>query len=112
MSTRSITWCAAIVAAWFLGGAASAWAQGSSPALRGTVTSDREGPMEGVLVSARRQGSLITVTVVSNAKGEYAFPAGRLEAGSHHLAIRAAGYALDGSDAIEIGAAGNATADL
>ncbi len=119
MLTRSMR--VAIVAAWFAtGGAAAllvagvtpAWAQGASPTLRGTVSSVREGPMEGVLVSARRQGSPITVTVVSNAKGEYAFPAGRLEAGSHHLAIRAAGYALDGSDAIEIGAAGNATADL
>ena len=64
MLTRSM--CVAIMAAWFAtGGAAAllvagvtpAWAQGAPPALRGTVTSDREGPMEGVLVSARRQGS-------------------------------------------------------
>ena len=110
MLTRSM--CVAIVAAWFATGAASGWAQGAQPTLAGTVTSVREGPMEGVLVSARRPGSPITVTVVTNAKGEYAFPAGRLEAGSHHLAIRAAGYALDGADAIELGAAGNATADL
>ena len=69
MLTRSMTWRVAIVAAWFATGGATAWAQGASPTLRGTVTSDREGPMEGVLVSARRQGSPITVTVVSNAKG-------------------------------------------
>jgi hypothetical protein len=34
--------------------------------------------MEGVLVSAKRAGSTITVTVVSDAKGRYAFPANRL----------------------------------
>ena len=92
-------------------------AQGSpqikpSPVLSGTVASDREGPMEGVLVSAKKQGSTITVTVVSDAKGAYAFPAGRLEPGSYKLAIRASGYALDGADAVELAAGKAATADL
>ncbi len=90
----------------------SATAQGAPPVLRGTVTSDREGAMEGVLVSARRQGSAITVTVVSDAKGEYAFPAGRLEPGAYQLAIRASGYGLDGAGTIEIAAGSPATADL
>ena len=53
--------------------------------------------MEGVLVSAKKQGSTITVTVVSDAKGEYAFPASRLEPGAYRLTVRASGYALDGS---------------
>jgi hypothetical protein len=36
------------------------------PALAGAVSSAEEGMMEGVLVSARRVGSTITVTVVSD----------------------------------------------
>ena len=46
-----------------------AWAQAQSPALSGKILSDPEGPMEGVLVSARKSGATITVTVVSYAKG-------------------------------------------
>src|SRR5678815_2143170 len=40
-------------------------------ALTGTVRSAKEGPMEGVLVSAKRNGSTITTTVVTNAQGVY-----------------------------------------
>ena len=71
--------------------AATAWAQAQGPALSGKVVSDREGPMEGVLVSARKIDSTTTVTVVSDGKGEYGFPASRLEPGRYTLAIRAAG---------------------
>ena len=81
------------------------------PALSGSVSSAREGAMEGVLVSAKKQGSTITVTVVSNDKGEYAFPAGRLRPGRYQLSIRAAGYALDGDGVLEIAGA-TAKADL
>ena len=56
-----------------------AWTQAQSPALTGKVLSDPEGPMEGVLVSARKNGATITVTVVSDAKGEYSFPVTRLD---------------------------------
>jgi virginiamycin B lyase len=61
-------------------------------ALTGVVTSDAEGAMEGVLVSAKRVGSKITVTVVSNQQGRYAFPAGRLSPGQYEFSIRATGY--------------------
>jgi len=44
---------------------AAAQAQ-SAAALSGQVTSSEEGPMEGVLVSARRDGSSVTTTVVVN----------------------------------------------
>ena len=54
-------------------------AQAQSAALTGKVLSDPEGPMEGVLVSARKSGATITVTVVSDAKGEYSFSASRLD---------------------------------
>ena len=90
MRTRVITRVAASVfAAWLAFSAESVRAQGAPPALSGTVASVREGPMEGVLVSAKKQGSTITVTVVSDAKGAYAFPAGRLEPGSYKIDIRA-----------------------
>lgn len=63
-------------------------------ALSGVVSSDAEGPMEGVLVSAKRVPGTITVTVVSNAQGRYTFPLGRLTPGKYSLAIRAIGYEM------------------
>ena len=53
-------------------------AQQPAPALTGTVTAGPEA-LEGVLVSARKSGSTITVTVVSDKDGRYSFPAARLE---------------------------------
>jgi carboxypeptidase family protein/uncharacterized protein DUF2442 len=70
--------------------------------LSGRVTSAEEGPMEGVLVSAKRTGSTITVTVVSDAQGRYAFPATKLEPGPYALRIRAVGYDLDTPAAVDI----------
>ena len=110
MTTRVIARVAALaIAAWLTGGAA--WAQ-DAPMLSGKIASDREGPMEGVLVSAKKQGSTITVTVVSDAKGEYAFPASRLEPGAYRLTVRASGYALDGAGAVELAAGKPTTADI
>ncbi len=83
----------------------------SAPALAGQVTSAEEGPMEGVLVSARKQSSTITVTVVTDAKGQYSFPADRLDPGHYAIAIRAVGYNLDGPAAVDI-AGGGAKADI
>jgi virginiamycin B lyase len=83
----------------------------SAAAITGHVTSAEEGPMEGVLVSAKKQGSSIAVTVVTDAKGQYSFPADRLDAGRYALAIRAAGYDLDGPKQVDV-AAGGATADI
>jgi virginiamycin B lyase len=83
----------------------------SAAALSGQVTSAEEGPMEGVLVSAKRENSNITVTVVTDAKGHYSFPPDRLGAGHYAIAIRAIGYNLDGAKAVDIGANGS-TADV
>jgi streptogramin lyase len=100
----------------YLGGAltglitAGAQAQ-NAPALTGQVTSAEEGPMEGVLVSAKKDSTTITISVVSDQKGEYSFPADRLEAGHYTIAIRAGGYNLDGSKAVDI-AGGGAKADI
>lgn len=84
----------------------------SPTALAGQVTSTQEGPMEGVLVSAKKEGSTIAVTVASDAQGHYRFPAGKLGPGHYAIAIRAAGYDLDGPSAVDISAAKNATADI
>jgi streptogramin lyase len=81
-------------------------------ALSGTVSSAEEGAMEGVLVRAKKAGSTITITVVSDAKGRYAFPAAKLLPGSYGLRIRAAGYDLAGPDSAEVAAGKTATADL
>jgi streptogramin lyase len=66
----------------------------SDAALTGTVGSAAEPRMEGVLVSAKRQGSTKTITVVTNADGLYSFPRGRLEPGRYDVSVRAAGYVL------------------
>ena len=71
-------------------------AMARSVPLSGTVSSSADGPMEGVLVSAKKEGSTITTTVVSNEKGQYSFPAGKLEPGKYTITIRAAGYDLIG----------------
>jgi virginiamycin B lyase len=83
-----------------------------SAALVGKVMSDREGLMEGVLVSAKRDGSTITTTVVTNARGEYSFPASRLEPGQYTLSTRAAGYALESAPNVSLVPDNTAVADL
>jgi hypothetical protein len=50
--------------------------------LSGLVTSIDAAPMEGVLVSAKKQGSTITVTVVTGQDGRYSFPAGNWTLGT------------------------------
>src|SRR4051812_19284865 len=63
-------------------------------ALNGRVTSAEDGAMEGVLVSAKKAGSTITVTVVTDAEGRYSFPDRKLAPGKYAVSIRAAGYEL------------------
>ena len=72
-----------------------ATAQTQRPAsLTGTVSSTEEGKMEGVVVSAKRPGSTIMVSVSTNAQGEYRFPQDRLEPGTYDITMRAVGYTL------------------
>ena len=88
-----------------------AGAQAQTAPMAGQVSSAEEGAMEGVLVSAKKAGSTITTTVVTNDKGQFSFPAGRLEPGHYAITIRAAGYVLSGPKDIDVGSSG-ATADL
>ncbi len=87
-------------------------AQTRDAALTGVVTSARDGALEGVLVSARKNSSTMTVTVVSDAQGRYAFPAAKLAPGRYALSIRAVGFDLDGAEAVDIVAKQTATRDL
>ena len=81
-------------------------------ALTGQVTSDAEGAMEGVLVSAKKAGSTVTVTVVTDTQGRYRFPAAKLDPGQYTLRMRAVGYDLDGSPQADVAAEATTTVDL
>ena len=88
-------------------------AQASDPvALRGVVSSQQEGLIEGVVVSARRDGANFTVSVVSDAQGNYSFPRSHLEPGKYTLTIRAVGYDLSGSGSVTIAEGKVSNADL
>ena len=55
-------------------GSASFHAQAQTPfALTGQVTSAEEGSMEGVVVSAKKDGSTISISVVTNARAALLF---------------------------------------
>src|ERR1700720_1606528 len=84
----------------------------TATALSGKISSTEEGLMEGVLVSAKKEGSTITTTVVSNAKGEFSFPAARMEPGHYNITIRAAGYNLAGPKQIDVAAGSAASAEV
>ena len=81
-------------------------------ALTGVVTSAEEGAMEGVLVSAKKNGTNITITVVTDAQGRYRFPRAKLDAGQYAMRIRAAGYDLTGRVTAEVAAQQPTSLDL
>ena len=84
----------------------------ASASLAGVVSSAAEGPMEGVLVSAKGAGSTVTVTVVSDNRGRYSFPRGRLQPGKYRLATRATGYDLADPGVVELTADKGAEVNL
>jgi len=83
-----------------------------SVVLRGVVSSQQEGLMEGVVVSVRRDGANFTVSVVSDAQGKYSFPRSHVEPGKYSLTIRAVGYDLNGPGAVEVAEGKTTNADL
>src|SRR5947209_43834 len=83
-----------------------------SIALSGRVSSVEEGLMEGVLISARKAGATITITVVSDEQGRYSFPSMKLPPGEYALRIRAVGYDLESPKAVEVSAGKTRAADL
>ena len=76
--------------------------QTEPPALTGSVGFADQALMEGVLVSARKIGTSITITVVSDKDGRFSFPASKISPGEYSLAIRAIGYELEEPTKIEI----------
>src|SRR6202040_2154077 len=88
-------------------------AQGTpAAALTGQVTSDQEGAMEGVVVSAKKPGSIIKVSVTTDAQGRFSFPENRLEPGEYALTIRAVGYDIGAPAKASIVAEKTTTADI
>jgi virginiamycin B lyase len=89
----------------------SAWAQ-DQPALTGVVSSEGEGNMEGVVVSAKKPGSIVQVSVTTDAQGRYNFPENRLEPGEYSISIRAVGYDIDTPAKATVEPEKTATADI
>jgi len=85
---------------------------GPQAAVTGRVSSREDGPLEGVLVSAKKAGSTITITVVTDEQGRYRFPQARLEPGQYALQIRAVGYDLEGAGTANVVAHHTTMADL
>jgi len=103
---------AAVLLGLFSGAMLPVKATTDNAVLTGVVTSEAEGAMEGVLVSAKRVGGKITVTVASNKAGWYAFPADRLSAGQYQLSIRAIGYEMANASQVATVGKGAARSDL
>jgi virginiamycin B lyase len=87
------------------------WAQGE-PALTGVVSSEQEGAMEGVVVSAKKPGSIIKVSVTTDAQGRYTFPENRLEPGEYAITIRAVGYDINSPTKANVIAEKSTSADI
>jgi streptogramin lyase len=80
--------------------------------LTGRVLAAQEQSLEGVIVSASRADSTLTISVVSDRQGRYRFPRNRLAPGEYSLAIRAVGYELERPVTVDVGTHKAATADL
>ena len=83
-------------------------------ALTGLVISEEEDRMQGVVVTARREGSPISISVVTDATGRYNFPESKLPDGDYLLKVRAIGYDLVGPPEVDVrsGVTANATIKL
>ena len=95
----------------FLPAIHTAWAQGQA-ALTGLVSSEAEGNMEGVVVTAQKHGSIVRVSVTTDAQGRYSFPDNRLEPGEYKISIRAVGYDISAPAKAKVETEKTATADI
>ncbi|HEX4043381.1 MAG TPA: carboxypeptidase regulatory-like domain-containing protein [Xanthobacteraceae bacterium] len=73
-------------------------------AITGQVRSDAEGAMGGVVVTAHKDGSIVSVSVTTDQSGNFAFPENRLDPGHYTFAARAVGYDLAAPAATELAA--------
>ena len=111
MSAKPLSLIAGALALVVWTGASHAQSQAAA-ALAGTVSSDQEGPMEGVVVSAKKAGGAVTVSVATDDKGRFSFPATRLAPGQYALSTRAIGYDLEGPRAAEVLAGQTASVEI
>ncbi len=103
----------ALIVAVFHSASGDLGAQISAVALNGMVSSEEEGSMEGVIVTAKRDTDpAFTVSVVTDDRGHYRFPRTHVGPGRYSLQIRAVGYVLPGPYVVEVKTATTATADL
>jgi virginiamycin B lyase len=84
----------------------------ASSVLTGIVSSEAEGKMEGVVVTARRAKSIVQVSVTTDADGRYSFPRSHLQPGQYTLSIRAVGYDIASPITATVGDDDAATADI
>jgi virginiamycin B lyase len=80
--------------------------------LEGQVASANDGPMEGVVVTARKDGARFSVSVISNRSGHYRFPPGRLDPGRYSLQARAIGYLVDQPANVDVASGRSTSANL
>jgi virginiamycin B lyase len=110
-SKLMLAFAAGTAAILFAPAAQTVWAQGQA-ALTGTVSSDAEGNMEGVVVTAKRPGSIVQVSVTTDAQGRYIFPENRLEPGEYTISIRAVGYDIGSPTKATVESEKTAAADI
>jgi len=89
----------------------TAFAQGQA-ALTGIVSSEAEGNMEGVVVTAQKHGSIVRVSVTTDAQGRYTFPDNRLEPGEYTISIRAVGYDINSRTTATVASEKTTTTDI
>src|SRR3984957_5707423 len=81
-------------------------------ALTGVVFSATEGAMEGFIVTAHKDGPIVSTSVTTDAQGRYAFPESRLEPGHYTLAIRAVDYDISAPAAADVVAEKTTNTDI
>ena len=91
---------------------ADAGPNGGDPALTGIVSSEAEGKMEGVVVTARQGKSIVEVSVTTDADGRYSFPRTHLKPGPYTLSTRAVGYDIAAPAKATVSDIEPATADI
>jgi streptogramin lyase len=82
------------------------------PALTGIVSSEAEGKMEGVVVTARQAKSIVEVSVTTDADGRYSFPRTHVKPGQYTLSTRAVGYDIAAPAKASVSDIEPATADI
>jgi streptogramin lyase len=112
MQAKLMVTLAATAAAMVLPPAIDAVRAEGQAALTGIVSSEAEGKMEGVVVTARRSGSIVQVSVTTDEEGRYSFPRNRLQPGEHTLSIRAVGYDIDSPIKATVATNKTASADI